>query len=163
MVFDIPRGTLCLYAEASDLLPSRAEHLLAVSLLIAVSRASGRDFSVEPVYLGLTKGTEDRDEIFVRDVLFKLDSEVVMQARSVCRPDSCLWTELLDCRTQPLGECLFGGTLPLKRSDFGFLRFKGADHPSFRRSVTARHSYSDWNGEVLELAKHFLSRLMDLY
>lgn len=52
MAFDIPRGTLCSHAEASSLLPSKAEHLLTVSSLTAALRASGKDFSVEPVYLG---------------------------------------------------------------------------------------------------------------
>ena len=56
MELDIPRGTLCSYAEASSLLPSKAEHLLTVSSLTAALRASGKDFSVELVYLGLTKG-----------------------------------------------------------------------------------------------------------
>ena len=58
MAFDIPRGTLCSYAEASSLLPSKAGHLLTVSSLTAALRASGKDFSVKPVYLGLTKGAE---------------------------------------------------------------------------------------------------------
>ena len=75
MELDIPRGTLCSHAEASSLLPSKAEHLLTVSSLTAALRASGKDFSVEPVYLGLTKGAENGDEIFVRDVLLKLDGE----------------------------------------------------------------------------------------
>jgi len=51
----------------------------------------------------------------------------------------------------------------LKRSDFEFLRFEDADHPSFRRPVTARRSYFDWNGEILELTEYFLLKLMDLY
>ena len=106
MELDIPRGTLCSHAEASSLLPSKVGHLLTVSSLTAALRASGKDFSVEPVYLGLTKGAENGDEIFVRDVLLKLDGETVIQARSACRPDSRLWTELLDCGTQPLGERL---------------------------------------------------------
>jgi chorismate lyase len=113
--------------------------------------------------LGLTKGADNSDEIFVRDVLLKLDGETVIQARSACRPDSRLWTELLDCGTQPLGERLFDGTLPLKRSDFEFLRFEDFDHPSFRRPVTARRSYFDWNGKTLELTEYFLLKLMDLY
>ena len=96
MAFDIPRSTLCSHAEASSLLPSKAEHLLTVSSLTAALRASGKDFSVEPVYLGLTEGAENGEEIFVRDVLLKLDGETVIQARSACRPDSRLWTELLD-------------------------------------------------------------------
>ena len=62
-----------------------------------------------------------------------------------------------------MGERLFNGTLPLKRSDFEFLRFEDADHPSFRRLVTARRSYFDWNGEILELTEYFLLKLMDLY
>ena len=163
MELDIPRGTLCSYAEASSLLPSKAGHLLTVSSLTAALRASGKDFSVELVYLGLTKGVENGDEIFVRDVLLKLDGETVIQARSACRPDSRLWTELLDCGTQPLGERLFDGTLPLKRSDFEFLRFEDSGHPSFRRPVTARRSYFDWNGETLELTEYFLLKLIDLY
>ena len=163
MELDIPRGTLCSHAEASSLLPSKAGHLLTVSSLTVALRASGKDFSVEPVYLGLTKGTDNSDEIFVRDVLLKLDGETVIQARSACRPDSRLWTELLDCGTQPLGERLFDGTLPLKRSDFEFLRFEDSDHPSFRRPVTARRSYFDWNGETLELTEYFLLKLIDLY
>lgn len=68
MAFDIPRGTLCSHAEASSLLPSKAEHLLTVSSLTAALRASGKDFSVEPVYLGLTNCADNSDEIFVRDV-----------------------------------------------------------------------------------------------
>lgn len=163
MELDIPSGTLCSYAEASSLLPSKVGHLLTVSSLTAALRASGKDFSVEPVYLGLTKEEENGDEIFVRDVLLKLDGKTVIQARSACRPDSRLWTELLDCGTQPLGERLFDGTLPLKRSDFEFLRFEDVDHPSFRRPVTARRSYFDWNGEILELTEYFLLKLMDLY
>ena len=163
MELDIPRGTLCSYAEASSLLPFKAGHLLTVSSLTAALRASGKDFSVEPVYLGLTKGEDNSDDIFVRDVLLKLDGETVIQARSACRPDSRLWTELLDCGTQPLGERLFDGTLPLKRSDFEFLRFEDSDRPSFRRPVTARRSYFDWNGETLELTEYFLLKLIDLY
>lgn len=163
MELDIPRGTLCSYAEASSLLPSKAGHLLTVSSLTAALRASGKDFSVELVYLGLTKGADNSDEIFVRDVLLKLDGETVIQARSACRPDSRLWTELLDCGTQPLGERLFDGTLPLKRSDFEFLRFENSDHPSSRRPVAARRSYFDWNGETLELTEYFLLKLIDLY
>ena len=62
MAFDIPCGTLCSYAEASSLLSSKAGHLLTVSSLTAALRASGKDFSVEPVYLGLTKGAENGDE-----------------------------------------------------------------------------------------------------
>ena len=92
----------------------------------------------------------------MRDVWLKLDGETVIQARSACRPDSRLWTELLDCGTQPLGERLFDGTLPLKRSDFEFLRFEDSDRPFFRRPVTARRSYFDWNGETLELTEYFL-------
>lgn len=84
MELDIPRGTLCSHAEALSLLPSKAEHLLTVSSLTAALRASGKDFSVEPVYLGLTKGAENGDEIFVRDVWLKLDGETVIQARSAC-------------------------------------------------------------------------------
>ena len=119
-------------------MPSKVGHLLTVSSLTAALRASGKEFSVELVYLGLTKGAENGDKIFVRDVLLKLDGETVIQARSACRPDSRLWTELLDCGTQPLGERLFDGTLPLQRSDFEFLRFENSDHPSSRRPVAAR-------------------------
>ena len=68
MELDIPRGTLCSYAEASSLLPSKVGHLLTVSSLTAALRASGKEFSVELVYLGLTKGAENGDKIFVRDV-----------------------------------------------------------------------------------------------
>ena len=103
MAFDIPRGTLCSYAEASSLLPSKAGHLLTVSSLTAALRASGKDFSVEPVYLGLTKGADNSDEIFVRDVLLKLDGETVIQARSACRPDSRLWIEFIGLRNAASG------------------------------------------------------------
>ena len=58
MELDIPRGTLCSHVEASSLLSSNAEHLLTVSSLTAALRASGKEFSVELVYLGLTKGAE---------------------------------------------------------------------------------------------------------
>ncbi|MGN6906268.1 hypothetical protein ACTHTN_19940, partial [Neisseria sp. P0015.S006] len=44
-----------------------------------------------------------------------------------------------------------------------FFRFEDSDHPSFRRPVTARRSYFDWNGETLELTEYFLFKLIDLY
>ena len=163
MELDIPRGHALFICRSSSLLPSKVGHLLTVSSLTAALRASGKEFSVELVYLGLTKGAENGDKIFVRDVLLKLDGETVIQARSACRPDSRLWTELLDCGTQPLGERLFDGTLPLQRSDFEFLRFENSDHPSSRRPVAARRSYFDWNGETLELTEYFLLKLIDLY
>ena len=124
MELDIPRGTLCSHVEASSLLSSNAEHLLTVSF-------ANRCFACF------------RQGVFSRARVFGFDEGCGKRRRNLCarcfaqagrrnsdtsqkrvRPDSRLWTELLDCGTQPLGERLFDGTLPLKRSDFEFLRFE---------------------------------------
>ena len=83
MELDIPRGTLCSHVEASSLLSSNAEHLLTVSSLTAAC-VLRQEFSVELGVFGFEKGAENGDEIFVRDVLLKLDGETVIQARSAC-------------------------------------------------------------------------------
>jgi len=67
---------------------------------------------------------------------------------------------VLDCGTQPLGERLFDGTLPLKRSAFEFCLMENVGgQDDFRRPVAARRSYFDWDGEVLELTEYFLAGL----
>ena len=97
---------------------------------------------------------------FVRDVLLRLDGVPVVQARSACSLQSQAWRGVLDCGTQPLGERLFDGTLPLKRSAFEFCLMENAGgQDDFRRPVAARRSYFDWDGEVLELTEYFLPGL----
>ena len=100
---------------------------------------------------------------FVRDVLLHLDGVPVVQARSACIPQSQAWRGVLDCGTQPLGERLFDGTLPLKRSAFEFCLMETAGgQDDFRRPVAARRSYFNWDGEVLELTEYFLPELASI-
>lgn len=147
----------------------RIADLCRAQSLTAALRALGHDLTVEVLYLGETGGqvrssgknnigTDDAQ--FVRDVLLHLDGIPVVQARSACSPQSQVWRGILDCGTQPLGERLFDGTLPLKRSPFEFCLIENpGGQNGFRRPVAARRSFFDWHGEVLELTEYFLPEL----
>ena len=159
--------------KLSDELPQgwneRAAALCQAQSLPVALRALGGSFTVKVLYMGELDGqgnsfgenhAETAAPQFVRDVLLHLDGVPVVQARSACSPQSQAWRGVLDCGTQPLGERLFDGVLPLKRSAFEFCLMKNADcQDDFRRPVAARRSYFDWNGEVLELTECFLAGL----
>ena len=147
----------------------RATALCQTQSLTAALRALGGSFTVKVLYIGELdwqcnplgeNHAETAAPQFVRDVLLHLDGVPVVQARSACSPQSQAWRGVLDCGTQPLGERLFDGTLPLKRSAFEFCLMENVGgQDEFRRPVAARRSYFDWDGEVLELTEYFLAGL----
>lgn len=150
----------------------RAAALCQAQSLTAALRALGGSFTVKVLYMGELDGqgnsfgenhAKTAAPQFVRDVLLHLDGVPVVQARSACSPQSQAWRGLLDCGTQPLGERLFDGTLPLKRSAFEFCLMENAGgQDDFRRPVAARRSYFDWDGEELELTEYFLAGLASI-
>ena len=98
--------------------------LLQSPSLTAALRGLGFDFTVKLLDLGIGAtgawfGPSEKQKEFIRDVLLCLDGEPVVWARSACEPHS-QWRGVLDCGTQPLGERLFDGSLPLVRSAFEF-------------------------------------------
>ena len=147
----------------------RAAALCQAQSLTTALRPLGGSFTVKVLYMGELDGlgnssgenhAETAAPQFVRDVLLRLDGVPVVQARSACSLQSQAWRGVLDCGTQPLGERLFDGTLPLKRSAFEFCLMENAGgQDDFRRPVAARRSYFDWDGEVLELTEYFLAGL----
>ncbi|MCF7521356.1 chorismate lyase [Neisseria sp. ZJ106] len=178
--------------------PPQAAGFLNTQSLTQALRALPHHFSVQPLHLG--ECTEDiwlrpsenaygaadfGETVFVRDVLLCLDGKAVVWARSMCAADSQRWRELLDCGTQPLGERLFDGSLPLQRSPFEFcntvpenvsvpqqsaqavlakptvLASQKRTSPVFRRPLAARRSWFDWSGETLGLVECFLPGLPD--
>lgn len=92
------------------------------------------------------------ETVFVRRVALCLNEVAVVNAVSVCEPQS-RWREVLDCGTQPLGAILFSGSLNVSRSPIEFVLLDEAD------GVLARRSWFDWQGERLYLLECFLPQI----
>ena len=88
---------------------------------------------------------------FARRVTLLLDGVAVVQAQSVCAPDSP-WRKWLDCGTTPLGQMLFSGCLPLTRSPLQFARAEPF--------LLARRSTFDYHGNRLDLLECFLPEIL---
>ncbi|QEY26829.1 chorismate--pyruvate lyase family protein [Neisseria zalophi] len=144
--------------------------LIQAQSLTAALRALDASFSVRLLHLGSTHSDilfSDGFAIptpnngFGRDVLLCLNDIPIVWARSLCAADACVWRELLDCGTRPLGERLFDGSLPLTRSTFEYAilpdtyRFNGCEEQSF----LARRSFFDLQNERLGLVECFLPAL----
>lgn len=107
---------------------------------------------------------DGQQPLFCREVVLSLDDRPVVWARSVCTKDSQAWLSLLDCGTQPLGQRLFDGSLPITRSPFEYAVVSAA-HPMLPAQVAAllsdegmaaRRSVFWWQGAPLLLTECFL-------
>lgn len=147
-----------------------AAEVACVQSLTAALRGLGAEFSVQLLYLG----NADFDPVFAgglqrqsgqnwfaRDVLLCLNSMPVVWARSMCHGNADKWSALLDCGSQPLGERLFDGSLPLSRSPFEYTDISPAALPQglVSQMVLARRSFFDWEGQALGLVECFLPDL----
>lgn len=149
--------------------PHAALSLWQVQSLTKALRLLHQDFTVELRYLGecpddLWLRQSEKESVFVRDVLLHLNGEAVVQARSICALDAYHWRDLLDCGTQPLGERLFDGSLPLTRSSFEFTQMDALSLASpfinvENLPVLARRSQFNWEGQSLDLIECFLPSL----
>ncbi|MDO4641610.1 MAG: chorismate lyase [Neisseria sp.] len=144
-------------------LSEKQQWLAAQPSLTAALKSLDEPFSVRLLHLGLSeRGVwfSDKlfpDEVFARDVLLCLSGKPVVWARSVCHCDDVRWREVLDCGTQPLGERLFDGTLPLARSPLEFCAGGGMVSPHDGLPMWAlRRSVFDLNGNKLGLVECFL-------
>lgn len=152
-------------------LSERAAALLTSQSLTRVLRGLEGEFSVRLLHLGLgTSGGfwpvfDHGGSVFVREVQLCLNGEAVVWARSACAADSVFWRGLLDCGTQPLGERLFDGSLPLIRSPLEYAAGtpSGGDDSAqryFHTAFAARRSlFTAENGGILGLAECFLPAL----
>lgn len=143
---------------------SRLGWLMEQPSLTAALKSMNADFSVKLLYLGLSEndfGFSDRhfpQEVFVRDVLLFSGGRSVVWARSLCCPADESWCGILDCGTQPLGDRLFGGKLPLRRTPFEFRCGEGLVLPGLNAKVhSARRSVFEWDRRPLGLVECFLS------
>ena len=139
--------------------------LLQSPSLTAALRGLGFDFTVKLLDLGIGAagawfGPSEKQEEFIRDVLLCLDGEPVVWARSACEPHS-QWRGVLDCGTQPLGERLFDGSLPLVRSAFEFSGVQECrtENGLPAQAFAARRSWVGMRGERLWLVECFLPAL----
>ena len=127
--------------------------------LTAAYRARG-SFAVTLQHLGACADETwfdfGNEKPWVRDVLLLTDGKESVWARSVCAADS-RWQALLDCGTQPLGERLFNGSLPLVRSALEFADIRGLLLPNGSKGLLARRSWFDWEGEKMGLVECFLA------
>lgn len=126
--------------------------------LTAAYRARG-SFAVALQYLGACADKTwfdfGNENVWVRDVLLLADEKESVWARSVCEAGS-RWQALLDCGTQPLGERLFNGSLPLVRSALEFADIRDLTLPNGGQALLARRSWFDWEGEKMGLVECFL-------
>ena len=136
----------------TDLPDSPVDRRLATAQSLTAALSQRGDFAVRLDALGETQGGEGIFRLpqpqFARRVTLLLDGVAVVQAQSVCAPDSP-WRKWLDCGTTPLGQILFSGCLPqLSRSPLQF-----ALAPPY---LLARRSVFDCNGDKLDLLECFL-------
>lgn len=147
-----------------------APEVAAAQSLTAALRSLGAEFSVRLLYLGnvgfdpvFAGGLQEqgKNNWFARDVLLCLNGTPVVWARSMCHEGADRWSALLDCGTQPLGERLFDGSLPLIRTSFEYASIPPARLPQdlVAQEVLARRSFFDWEGQTLGLAECFLPAL----
>lgn len=139
------------------------------SSLTAAFRKMPAEFSVRLLHLGEITlpdtmrevlGLPEYNHLYMREVLLHLNQIPVVSAFSICSSHSVNWRSVLDCGNQPLGERLFDGSLPLKRSSFAFACPK-FDEVSSLQPVCMRRSIFDWSGEWLWLGEIFLVPLLD--
>lgn len=134
--------------------PELASLAQAQSLTRALKQLDPR-FSVQLNYLGLSQAFaffEDLllpEKMFVRHVHLLLNDIAVVQAQSVCLPDS-RWCDILNCGTTSLGSILFSGSLDVVRSPLLFCE---------QNQQLARRSWFDYQGERLYLVECFLPEL----
>lgn len=135
----------------TDLPDSPVDSRLATAQSLTAALSQRGDFAVRLDALGETQGGEGIFRLpqpqFARRVTLLLDGVVVVQAQSVCAPDSP-WRKWLDCGTTPLGQMLFSGCLPLTRSPLQFARAEPF--------LLARRSTFDYCGDRLDLVEGFL-------
>ena len=135
----------------TDFPDSPVDSRLATAQSLTAALSQRGDFAVRLDALGETQGGEGIFRLpqpqFARRVTLLLDGVAVVQAQSVCAPDSP-WRKWLDCGTTPLGQMLFSGCLPLTRSPLQF-----ALAPPY---LLARRSVFDCNGDKLDLLECFL-------
>lgn len=135
----------------TDLPDSPVDSRLATAQSLTAALSQRGDFAVRLDALGETQGGEGIFRLpqpqFSRRVTLLLDGVAVVQAQSVCAPDSP-WRKWLDCGTTPLGQMLFSGCLPLTRSPLQFARAEPF--------LLARRSTFDYAGDKLDLLECFL-------
>ena len=135
----------------TDLPDSPVDSRLATAQSLTAALSQRGDFAVRLDALGETQGGEGIFRLpqpqFARRVTLLLDGVAVVQAQSVCAPDSP-WRKWLDCGTTPLGQMLFSGCLPLTRSPLQFARAEPF--------LLARRSTFDYCGDRLDLLECFL-------
>ena len=139
----------------TDLPDSPVDSRLATAQSLTAALSQRGDFAVRLDALGETQGGEGIFRLpqpqFARRVTLLLDGVAVVQAQSVCAPDSP-WRKWLDCGTTPLGQMLFSGCLPLTRSP---LQFASAEP-----FLLARCSTFDYHGNRLDLLECFLPEIL---
>ncbi|WP_107687540.1 chorismate--pyruvate lyase family protein [Neisseria wadsworthii] len=144
-------------------LSEKLQWLMQQPSLTAALRSLDTSFSVRLLHLGLSESRgwfSDRHfpaQVFSREVLLCLSGQPVVWARSVCEADDAVWHEVLDCGTQPLGERLFNGALPLVRTPFEYCSCGHVVLPYENASpIAARRSVFSLNGNRLGLVECFL-------
>lgn len=139
----------------TDLPDSPVDSRLATAQSLTAALSQRGDFAVRLDALGETQGGEGIFRLpqpqFARRVTLLLDGVAVVQAQSVCAPDSP-WRKWLDCGTTPLGQMLFSGCLPLTRSPLQFARAEPF--------LLARRSTFDCRGDRLDLVECFLPEVL---
>lgn len=115
-------------------------------------------FSVELTYLGQTQPNPYfadlrlPEKMWGRNVNLCLNNQIVVQAQSLCSPNS-VWCEILNCGTTPLGNILFSGHLNgLTRNKMQFTQPQNY--------LLARRSWFQWRTERLYLVECFLPEIL---
>lgn len=154
-------------------LPSSLDVLALRELLLSHSltralKAVDAVFSVRLLHLGRQSNHEFNHDIissnnlFSRQVLLCLNDTPVLWAESRCEENSS-WCGILDCGTQPLGERLFDGSLPLQRSPFEYAFDIAVPNMHNTQAWAARRSVFYWQQEPLVLAEYFLPSIHQFF
>ena len=138
--------------------------------------ATGKDFAVEPLLLGVGAAHPDEcapigiqagETMTVRHVALTLGGTTVVTARSYCREGCAVWSPILDRGGRSLGYTLFSGEVALTRGALEFATV-AAGHPLFELArlrapgvgmFPARRCRFELNGAPLVVCEVFLPAL----
>lgn len=144
--------------------------LWQVNSLTLGLKALSPNFKVSLLRLGDTEAYAEETALacapalFCREVILSLEEQPVVWARSVCAKDRPNWLAVLDCGSEPLGQRLFDGRLPITRTAFEYGMVMPT-HPMLPPAVAAllpqggmgaRRSAFWWDDAPLLLTECFL-------